>query len=207
MNSKPTNTLLRLFISIAIIVGVVFVYAKPLPDNDQADGYLLQQQQPNAAEDFVVAYNGGGGDTPISNSNGLDSPELINTDPSFGGGGFFSNPTPTIQENPTPAREGKLVALDWVDNFWEGIRQKFGIQDPKPPQPVYTIEAPLPDIPPSPLTTPDPNTPCHDGNRNNPGKQCAKSEFSQPSNPFFFFLFSSFFPCFVIRLSFSFLFL
>lgn len=37
MNSKPTNTLLRLFISIAITVGVVFVYGKPLPDNDQAD--------------------------------------------------------------------------------------------------------------------------------------------------------------------------
>lgn len=106
MITKPTHTFLRLFISIAITVGVVLVYAKPLPDNDQAGGYLIQQQQqqqqPNAGEEIVVAY---GGDIPNYN---LDSPEL-NTDPSFG---VFSNPTATIQENPTPAK-GELVAFEW----------------------------------------------------------------------------------------------
>ncbi len=65
------------------------------------------------ARNCVVAY---GGDIPNYN---LDSSEL-NTDPSFG---VFSNPTPTIQENPTPAK-GELVAFEWWDNFINGIRRK-----------------------------------------------------------------------------------
>lgn len=146
MNTKPTNTLLRLFISIAITVGVVLVYAKPLPDNDQAaGGYLIQQQQqPNAGEEFVIAYGGGGGDIPNSNNGLLDSPTELNThDPSLSGGDFFlSNPTPTIQEDPTLAGEGgKLIAFDWLENFREGIREKLGPHDPEPAPAVVTVEA------------------------------------------------------------------
>lgn len=40
MTTKPTSTLPRLFISIAIMLGVVLVYAKPVPDNYQLDGFL-----------------------------------------------------------------------------------------------------------------------------------------------------------------------
>lgn len=163
MNTKPTNTLLQLFISIAITVGVVLVYAIPLPDNDQAaGGYLIQQQQPNAGEEFVIAY-GGGGDIPNSNNGLLDSPTELNTDdPSSSGGDFFlSNPTPTIQEDPTLAREGgKLIALDWLENFREGIREKLGPHDPKPTPAVVTVEAQYkygPETP--PLTTSVPSTP------------------------------------------------
>lgn len=184
MIAKPTNTLLRLFISIAITVGVVIVYAKPLPDNDQAGGYLIQQQQPN------VAY---GGDNPEYN---FDSPEL-NTDPSFGG---VSNPTPTIQENPTPAK-GDLVAFEWWDNVMNGIRQKFE-GNPEPPQPLVTLGVSVQKAMEDKFRNFDcggAKSVCCSGNSNNPGisgkHTCANSKFHKPTkkNFFFFFFFLLFF--------------
>lgn len=105
---QTTSTLLRLFISIAVTVGVVLVYAKPVLNNDQAGGFLIKQQQqpPNAGEEFVVPY---GGDLPNYN---LDNPDL-NAEPPFG---VPSNPTPTIQENPGPA-DGEPIAFEWLDNI------------------------------------------------------------------------------------------
>lgn len=114
MTTKPTSTLLRLLISIAITAGVQLVYAKPVPDNFQIDGFLQQQpqqqpqqqEQPNAGESFVVAY--GGNNSPNYN---LDSTDL-NAAAQFG---VSTSPTPTSQENPSPA-EGDLVAWEWWDN-------------------------------------------------------------------------------------------
>ncbi len=181
MIAKPTNTLLRRFISIAITVGVVLVYAKPLPDNDQAGGYLIQQQ-PNAEEEFVVAY---GGDNPEYN---LDSPEK-NTDPSFGG---VSNPTPTIQENPTPAN-GEPVTFEWWDSIIDGIRQKIeGMSAQKAMEDKFRN-----------FDCGGAKSVCCSGNSNNPGisgkHTCANSKFHNPpkkKKKVFFFLLFSFPPLF-----------
>ena len=187
MIAKPTNTLLRRFISIAITLGVVLVHAKPLPDNDQAGGYLIQQQQqqqqqqPNAGEEFLVAY---GGDNPEYN---LDSPEQ-NTDPSFAG---VSNPTPTIQENPTPAN-GEPAAFEWLDSIIDGIRQKFeGMSSQKAMEDKFRN-----------FDCGGAKSVCCSGNSNNPGisgkHTCANSKFHNPSKKYiyiyFFFFLVFFFP-------------
>lgn len=106
MTTKPTSTLPRLFISIAIMLGVVLVYAKPVPDNYQLDGFLQQQELPNAGEGFVVAY--GGGDTPPAY--GFDSLDL-NLLPQPG---IPTSPTPTIKENPTPAKGELSPGIGWT---------------------------------------------------------------------------------------------
>lgn len=128
MTTKPTSSLLRLLISIAITAGVQPVYAKPVPDNFQMDGFLQQQPQPNAGESLFVAY--GGDNSPNYN---LDSTDL-NAGAQFGGS---VSPTPTSQENPSPA-EGDLVAWDW----WDNIRNNVLAGD----------SAPLPDVTGDPAT-------------------------------------------------------
>lgn len=122
MTTKPTSTLLRLLISIAITAGVQLVYAKPVPDNFQIDGFLQQQlqQQPDAGESFVVAY--GGDNSPNYN---LDSTDL-NAAAQFG---VSTPPTPTSQENPSPA-EGDLVAWEG----WENTRNNVLADDSTLPE-------------------------------------------------------------------------
>lgn len=172
-------------------MGVVLVFAKPLPDYDQAGGYLDQQQQPNTGEEFVVAY--GGGDIP--NNYKLDtSPEQLNTDPSSFG--EFSNPTLTIQENPTPAEGGELVAGNWLENLYNSI---FGEPQPQPQQrqPTSTGEIDYKDVP------KEQNEPyvcgeasrrgCCSWDRINGKPECANiSKFHNPQNYFFSFYFLSF---------------
>lgn len=122
MTTKPTSTLFRLLISIAITVGVVLVYAKPVLDEYQLDGFLLPQQQqqqpeqPNAGEDFFVAY---GGDIPHYNLDGTD----IKAAPQSA---VPTSPTPTIQENPTLTEGGGPAgALQWVQDTFDRVSGKY----------------------------------------------------------------------------------
>lgn len=197
MNTKPTNTLFRLFFSIAITVGLVLVYAKPLPNNyDQAGGgYLIEQQQqqqpPNAGEgEFVVAY--GGDDIPTNyNLDNIPNPdELLNTDPSSFSA-FSNPPTPTIQENPTftTTEKSGQVALEWIDNLMNNIREKFGgdteLSPPPPPLPTPTLKEKFQNFPCS-----GSRSICCSGNMNKAGisgkHTCANSKFSTTAPQLFF---------------------
>lgn len=190
-------------------MGLLLVYAKPLPNNDDqaGGGYLIQQQQQqqqqpySAGKEFVVSY--GGDDIIIATNYNLDnSPaDELNTDssPSSSSPAFSENPpnvTPTIQENPTLTTEkegGGLVAWEWFDNFVNGldnIGKQFGDNPqltPQSPEVTPTVKDKFLNFP-----CGGSRSVCCSGQMNNPGiagKHTCANSMSQTTCPTnFFFL-------------------